>query len=146
MIGTVIVSSITVIAIAAFELISLNGAMAYEKKAAQNLIGTIQEKPAITIDYDFDTYSDEASLSAADEMPKEVQVKYVSAKKSFDKILSNRENEIVQKYLGLDNTDLLIVKERLDEKMDYLYNNGQIWTAKYSKDLGLLLAVKDLFY
>ena len=145
MIHTTIVCSVTVIAIAMYEMISLNGALAYEKQAAKNLISTTQTKKEIVVDYDFETYSSEIDLSAASKLPDAAKPKYKRMKKSFDTILSNRNSTIVQKYLNLNNKQLVKVKQRIENKMNKLQAMKFKNSKAYNDELARLVAVKELF-
>ena len=157
-IGTVIVSSLTVVSIAALEYVHLNSALAYEKKVIyaqfedNNTSNNIKiaEKSEKIAQAKQDTwkmwaYSDEVHLNSAEELSDETIKEKAKMKKAFKKVLqSDKNSNFIKKVDTLSVEQKLLILERIEMKILEL-ESQELKNEKSDKRLWHLLAAKELF-
>lgn len=157
-IGTVIVSSLTVISLAALEYVHLNSALAYEKQAIyaqfeNSSISTemkITNKPKKIAQAKQNTwkmwaYSDETDLNSAKELSEETMKEKGKMKKAFTKVLQNDKNShLIKKVDILSVEQKLLILERIEMKILEL-ESQELKNEKFDKKFWHLLAAKELF-
>ena len=150
-IGTIIVSSLTIVSIAALEYVHLNSALTYEKEAIyaqfQNNAHDKEANSSNSIKelWKFEVYSDEVNLTSAKELSAETVAQKAKMKKAFVNILKNNSwSQVVKKIETLTSEQKITILSRIDIKIEQIESlNNTDW--KMDKRLWQLLAARELF-
>lgn len=149
---TVIVSSLTVISLAALEYTHLNSAAAYEKEAVAKFYNaktnelTLKEEKIALENFREDTYSSEIDLNSWVEVSKEAEAKKMRMQKSFERILGEKsDHPVIQKLTSLDDESKANVLRKINDKITELQTQKNTNKRKSDMRLWNLLAARWLF-
>ena len=148
-IGTIIISSLTVIAIAALEYTQLNWALAYEKQA---VIANFEANNSEAISNKHSKkklenriYSEEADLNSADELSENAKKHAMNIKKSMKLINSKFEwNDAVKKLFLLNEVERKLIVSKIDKKIEKLQAQWIDSEELYEKRLWSLVWIKEI--